>query len=150
MGRGGTICACLGRSRLHSPVVSPVVVSYQRSCNINLNFATMPIVANGASNGLASNGAAKSNGNGVRRMTVQVSDKFGPTVNSAKFGGGGTSTGYTQSTFSTRGEAQKSCGNFLAQFSRMAAILLQLGRRTTLEQGYRLPPAGFPPNCPDN
>ena len=63
----------------------------------------MPIVAN-----VASNGAVKSNGNGVRRMTVQVSEKFGPTVNSAKFGGGGPGSGYTQSTFSTRGEARKS------------------------------------------
>ena len=72
----------------------------------------MPIVATGASNGFGSNGADKSNGNGVRRMTVQVSDKFGPTVNSTKFGGGGASTGYTQSTFSTRGEVQKSCSTF--------------------------------------
>ena len=86
----------------------------------------MPIVANGASNG-----AAKSNGNGVRRMTVQVSDKFGPTVNSAKFGGGGLSSGYTQSTFSTKGEAQKSCGNFLPSFQdwMSPSILLQFVER---------------------
>ena len=85
----------------------------------------MPIVANGASNG-----AAKSNGNGVRRMTVQVSDKFGPTVNSAKFGGGGLSSGYTQSTFSTKGEAQKSCGNLLPIFQdwMSPSILLQFER----------------------
>ena len=90
------------------------------SASINLssiNFASsMPIVAsNGASTGFASNGAGnKSNGSaGVRRMQVQVSDKFGPTVNSTKFGGGGlATTGYTQSTFSTRGETQKSCGTF--------------------------------------
>ena len=71
-------------------------------CSINLaNSATMPIVANGANNG----GVNKSSG--VKRMTVQVSDKFGPTVNSAKFSGGGAGSQYTQSTFSTRGETAK-------------------------------------------
>ena len=70
-------------------------------CSINLaNSATMPIVANGANNG-------SSKSSGVRRMTVQVSDKFGPTVNSAKFGGGGPGSGYTQSTFSTKGEKRR-------------------------------------------
>ena len=70
-------------------------------CSINLaNSATMPIVANGANNG-------SSKSSGVRRMTVQVSDKFGPTVNSAKFSGGGAGSQYTQSTFSTRGETAK-------------------------------------------
>jgi len=104
------------------------------SASINLssiNFASsMPIVdSNGASTGFASNGAAgnKSNGSaGVRRMQVQVSDKFGPTVNSTKFGGGGlATTGYTQSTFSTRGETQqKSCGTFLDCFWLNPSILL--------------------------
>ena len=70
----------------------------------------MPIVANGA---------AKSNGNGVRRMTVQVSDKFGPTVNSAKFGGGGPGSGYTQSTFSTKGEKRR---NLATLFSPLFEI----------------------------
>ena len=62
----------------------------------------MPILANGANNGIGS----KSNGHGVRPMAVQVSEKFGPTVNSSKFGGGGAATGYTQSTFSTKGRVQ--------------------------------------------
>ena len=63
----------------------------------------MPILANGANNGIGS----KSNGHGVRPMAVQVSEKFGPTVNSSKFGGGGAATGYTQSTFSTKGALAK-------------------------------------------
>ena len=89
-------------------------------CSINLaNSASMPIVANGANN-VGNNGSSKSSG--VRRMTVQVSDKFGPTVNSAKFSGGGAGSQYTQSTFSTRGETAKKL-SFLLPFYRF--ILLQ-------------------------
>ena len=112
-------------------------------CSINLaNSASMPIVANGANNG-----ASKSSG--VRRMTVQVSDKFGPTVNSAKFSGGGAGSQYTQSTFSTRGETAKKL-SFLLPFYRF--ILLQYRSAEGPAQNYRHGhlEASFLPNCPDN
>ena len=115
-------------------------------CSINLaNSATMPIVANGANNG-------SSKSSGVRRMTVQVSDKFGPTVNSAKFSGGGAGSQYTQSTFSTRGEtAKKLSGTFLLPFYRF--ILLQYQSAEGPAQNYRHGhlEASVLPNClPDN
>ena len=112
-------------------------------CSINLaNSATMPIVANGANNG-------SSKSSGVGRMTVQVSDKFGPTVNSAKFSGGGAGSQYTQSTFSTRGETAKKL-SFLLPFYRF--ILLQYQSAEGPAQNYRHGhlEAPFLPNYSDN
>ena len=112
-------------------------------CSINLaNSASMPIVANGANNG-------SSKSSGVRRMTVQVSDKFGPTVNSAKFSGGGAGSQYTQSTFSTRGETAKKL-SILLHFYRF--MLLQYQSAEGPAQNYRHGhlEAPFLPNCPDN
>ena len=74
-------------------------------------------------------------------MTVQVSDKFGPTVNSAKFSGGGAGSQYTQSTFSTRGETAKKL-SILLHFAVVAAC------RRNYRHGHLEAP--FLPNCPDN
>ena len=100
----------------------------------------MPILANGANNSTGS----KSNGHGVRPMAVQVSEKFGPTVNSSKFGGGGAATGYTQSTFSTKGRVRW-CWDYIQR--RFLELVQE--RWTTIVESFRpLPLTWFSPNCP--